>query len=285
MSKTYDEFTSTIKRTNIKPSYYYTDYQRVATHIENFKDVITKLGVVSSSSEFIERFRDIYNKKESSIEVTTLFTGVRPDKMVVLSDDGNYVEKFNSDNVNFDEAIKFLDEVGFLERVDQYSPLDLPSYFFGVNVGLDSNGRKNRGGYQMEHLVGSYIKHHFNPNEFLEQANYKDVNRKFQTIFTQNEKKVKKYDFVIHTNDKYYFIETNFFNASGSKTDINTRFINLERKTKELGDNVVFILITDGQGLLSALTELEDVINDIEHVYNIDDMEKGLFEKLKMNKI
>lgn len=285
MAKNLEQFIKTIKTTNIVPSYYYTDYQRVEEHLASFRSVVSKLDRVESSGEFINKFTECYNEDNNNIEVTPLFTGVRPDKMIVLNDEGKHVEKFNSTNVTISEAIGFLKEVGFLERIDEYKGIDLPSYFFGVNVGLDSNGRKNRGGKQMERLVGSYIKPIFNENEFKEQATIKDVNKKLGTALNWEGKKEKRIDLVIYANSKIYFIETNFFNSSGSKTDINTRFINLNTQVKNLSDNSVFILITDGLGLIKAKTELEDVINNIEHVYNIDDLENGLISKIKNNEI
>lgn len=52
-----------------------------------------------------------------------------------------------------EEALSFLKESGFLELVSNRNIKSIPDYFIGVEVGLDSNGRKNRSGTSMENLV------------------------------------------------------------------------------------------------------------------------------------
>ncbi len=48
-------------------------------------------------------------------------------------------------------------ETGLFDLLSNRIVKDLVDYVLGVEVGLDSNGRKNRGGHLMENLVGKYI--------------------------------------------------------------------------------------------------------------------------------
>ena len=274
MSKTVEEFFRTVKQTNIKPSFYYTNYQVVAKHLHEFEDLLNALGTVENEGEFINLMKIQYAKDKSVIRIIPLFTGVRPDKLVVL-EKGKTVNKFNADNVSFDEAIDFLREVGFLERISELSPFNLKSYFFGVNVGLDSNGRKNRSGKQMEMIVGTHLKGA--GKDFIEQANIAKVNKKWNTNFTDSNKKKKKFDFVVKGIKAFYFIETNFFNSNGSKTDINASFIRFEPYLKNISKEIKFIVITDGKGLQK--TEIADLIAKLDNVWNIDDLENGILTK------
>ena len=274
MSKTAQEFFDTRKISNIKPSYYYTDYQVVAKHLSEFEELLDVFGTIQTSKEFISILRTQYESNNSIIRIVPLFTGVRPDKLVVLDGEGNHVEKFNSKTVTFEQAISFLEEVGFLERILEMAPFNLKSYFFGVNVGLDSNGRKNRSGKQMEMIVESYIKG--TKKEYTDQATIKKVNAKWGTSFVDTNKKKKKFDFVIKEGENFYFIETNFFNGGGSKTDINSRYIPLVPYLDGISKNIKFIVITDGRGL--QISEITDLMAKIDNVWNIDDLENNILE-------
>ena len=55
------------------------------------------------------------------------------------------------------DYIKFMRETGLFELLQNHIINNLYDYLLGVEVGLDSNGRKNRGGHLMEDLVESYI--------------------------------------------------------------------------------------------------------------------------------
>ena len=47
---------------------------------------------------------------------------------------------------------------GLFDMLQNHIISNLYDYVTGVEVGLGSNGRKNRGGHQMENLVESYLK-------------------------------------------------------------------------------------------------------------------------------
>ena len=274
MSKTAQEFFDTRKISNIKPSYYYTDYQVVAKHLSEFEELLDVFGTIATEDEFINILKKQYIKNNSVIRIIPLFTGVRPDKLVVLNEQGKYVEKFDDKTVSFGEAISFLRHVGFLERISEMSPLNLKSYFFGINTGLDTHGRKNRSGKQMERIVETYIKKA--KKEYITQATIKKVNEKWTTNFRDTNQKKKKFDFVIKEKDNFYFIETNFFNTKGSKTDINSRYVSLVPYLKTISKDINFIVITDGRGLQKS--EIIDLMKGVKNVWNIDDLENNILE-------
>ena len=275
--KTFQGYIESLKLTNIQPSYYYTDYQKIVKYTKDFEVVINKLGLVENSKDFIDKMKLIYQEDNDTINIIPLFCAVRPDKLVVLKD-GKYVEKFASESVSFDEAMEFLKEVGFFELLDDINNFDIKSYFYGVNVGLDSNARKNRGGKQMEELVNSYLVAVENIN-YIKQCNFDRINENFGTSFSSPKKKKKKFDFAIFSNDVLYLIETNFFNTSGSKTDVNTRFQNLKEDLEDMDETICFILITDGNGIKKASKEIEDIYDEL-NVFNISDLENGLFKTI-----
>ena len=51
-----------------------------------------------------------------------------------------------------------MEHTGLFDLLKNHIIRDLVDYVTGVETGLDSNGRKNRGGHLMEDLVEGYIK-------------------------------------------------------------------------------------------------------------------------------
>lgn len=282
--KTFEEFINTIQETNIQPSFYYTNYQKVAKQLHDFEDLLARLGMVNSVEDFKNKISAEYKISKAVIQIIPLFTAVRGDELVVLSDDGKKVYKFDENNVSLDEALDFLGVVGFYDKLDK--PLHLYSYYFGVEVGLDSNARKNRSGQQMAKVVGSYIKNLKNI-DYDDECNIDAISKKWEIRISQENAKKKKFDFIIKVKNTIIFIETNFFNKSGSKTSINAAFENLQMRIKNLSisDNYkkMFILITDGAGLKKAMTEIKDVFNHIEFILNIDDLKNGALSEIVLD--
>ena len=86
---------------------------------------------------------------------------------------------------------------------------------------------------------------------------------------------------MIKTNSNLFLIETNCYSSGGSKLNETARSYKTIALEAAQIENVKFVWITDGGGWISARRNLEETFNVLETLYNINDMESGLFEKLK----
>ena len=154
-------------------------------------------------------------------------------------------------------------------------------YCLGVETGLDTNGRKNRGGDQMEDLVERYIQH--TGVEYYKEMYLSDVEEKWNvdlSAISAQGTTTKRWDFVVKTPKMIYVIETNFYTAGGSKLNETSRsYKMIAEESKDITD-VKFIWITDGGGWKSAARNLEETFQVMDTLYNIADMENGILEKL-----
>ena len=66
--------------------------------------------------------------------------------------------KFGQMNYAPEQYAVLMRETGLFELLENHLVSNLIDYALGVEVGLNSNGRKNRGGHLMEDLVESFIK-------------------------------------------------------------------------------------------------------------------------------
>ena len=153
-------------------------------------------------------------------------------------------------------------------------------YVSGVEVGLDSNGRKNRGGDLMEDLVESYL---INAGkEYYKEMYISDITRKWGvdlSAISNRGKTEKRFDFVVKTDNMIYGIETNFYTGGGSKLNETSRsYKELAIEAKQI-NGFKFVWITDGIGWNSARHNLEETFEVLDTIYSITDLENGVIER------
>lgn len=179
----------------------------------------------------------------------------------------------------------FMRETGLFDLLENHIVNNLVDYATGIETGLDSNARKNRGGHLMEDLVESFIQ----KAGFIKNDNYfKEIyihqitdkwNIDLSAISNQG-KMEKRFDFVVKTPNMIYGIETNFYGSGGSKLNETARsYKTLAWETEEI-DGFTFVWFTDGKGWTSARNNLEETFDVMRHIYNIKDLEEGIINKV-----
>lgn len=111
------------------------------------------------------------------IEVIPILLAIRTCEIQII-DDEIISYNFKKMNRNVDDYIKLLRESGLLKLLQNRKIKNLIDYVIGVEVGLDTNARKNRMGYLMENIVESYIRKI--PNiTYLKEATSADIKKEF----------------------------------------------------------------------------------------------------------
>ena len=176
-------------------------------------------------------------------------------------------------------------ETGLFELLQNHIINNLYDYVLGIEVGLDSNARKNRGGQLMEDLVESYIvKAGYKKGiNYFKQMYLNNIEKKWGldlSALSGNNTSTKRFDFVIKTDKQVYVIEANFYASNGSKLNETARSYKMLAEESKLVNGVTFIWITDGVGWLDAKNNLEETFNVLDTLYNIDDLDNGVLERL-----
>ena len=184
-----------------------------------------------------------------------------------------------------EDYIRFMKESGLFNLLQNHIINNLYDYVLGIEVGLDSNGRKNRGGHLMENLVEKYIieaGYQKNINYFKEMY-LSDIENKWNlnlSAMSGNNVSTKRFDFVIKTDNQVYVIETNFYSSGGSKLNETARSYKLLAQNSKKVDGVTFLWFTDGIGWISARKNLEETFNEMDTIYNIKDLENDVLKCL-----
>jgi type II restriction enzyme len=157
---------------------------------------------------------------------------------------------------------------------------NLVDYAVGVEVGLDSNGRKNRGGTLMETLVEDFVADACNKLDlaYMAQATAKKI-KEHWNIDVAVDKSSRIIDFAINKNAKLFFIETNFYGGGGSKLkSTTTEYIEMNRYWNNQG--IEFIWVTDGAGWKSTLKPLREYFDKADYLLNLEILKEKILIKI-----
>ncbi len=174
----------------------------------------------------------------------------------------------------------FARQTGFLEHLKTKRIKSIVDYVMGVEVGLDTNGRKNRGGAAMESLIEWFVNTICQRKnlQYLPQATASKIRQKWNLNLPVNRSE-RTVDFAVRRGDHLILIETNFYGGGGSKLKATAgeykAIFDFWR-----GAGCGFIWITDGKGWKSARLPLEEDFNHIDYILNLEMTAKGLLEDL-----
>lgn len=280
-NKWLDNFKSSISNYS-----YYVDFEKIYKSAEKYKVELNILNSLIGSKNIEEDFENIILKYPETLEVIPMLLAVRSNEIFVKDSTNEYLFKFNKMVYSIGDYIKFMRETGLFELLENHIINNLYDYLLGVEVGLDSNGRKNRGGHLMEDLVESFIiKAGYKKNEnYFKEMYLSDIEKKWNLDLSEmsgNNTSTKRFDFVIKTDNQVYVIETNFYASGGSKLNETARSYKMLAEESKKVDGVTFIWFTDGLGWKSARKNLEETFNELPTLYSINDLDQGVLENLK----
>ncbi len=284
MSRNFNEWLSKFK-TSISDYTYYVDFEKIYKNVDKVKVELNILNSLIGSKNIEEEFQNILIKYPETLECIPLLLAVRSREIFIKDEINEYLFKFDKMVYSMKDYIRFMKESGLFDLLQNHIINNLYDYVLGIEVGLDSNGRKNRGGHLMENLVESYIiKAGYKKDvNYFKEMYLKDIENKWNLDLSEmsgNNTSTKRFDFVIKTDKQVYVIETNFYSSGGSKLNETARSYKMLAQESKKVDDVTFIWFTDGTGWNSARKNLEETFNELETMYNIDDLENGILENL-----
>ena len=285
MNRNFNEWLSKFK-SSISNYTYYVDFEKIYRAAEKYKVELNILNSLIGSKDIEKEFENIIIKYPETLEVIPLLLAVRSNEIFVKDNMDEYLFNFNKLVYSIGDYVKFMRETGLFELLQNHIINNLYDYVLGVEVGLDSNGRKNRGGHLMEDLVESYIiKAGYKKNiDYFKEMYLSDIEKRWNldlSAMSGNNISTKRFDFVIKTENQVYVIETNFYASGGSKLNETARSYKMLAEESKKVNGVTFIWCTDGQGWISARKNLEETFNELETIYNIDDLDNGILKTLK----
>jgi len=282
-----EEFIETLLPTN-RTYEYYLDWNKITTNINQY---VTEISLLDSlihvePSERKNKLSEIIFKYPEVVKIIPIIIAVREKNLIVLEvgdellyrkfDFSNRISNqkklFSADNLEDTELIvDFCEKSGILNIFDNIK--DLYTYLIGVEVGLDTNARKNRSGKIFEQIIELYL-----------QKEIKKLGSRYKLISEDSSIKIgksKRIDFVIYKDEKpFVAIECNFYSWSGGKgIEVAGSYSDLQRRFDE--KELSFIWITDGPGWKGMRNTLKSSFEDLDYLLNFKIFEKNFIKIMK----
>lgn len=272
-------------RNSIADYGYYVDFEKIYRNVDKIKVELNILNALIGSTDIENDFIQIVTKYPETLKCIPLLLAVRADEIYAIDGDGEFSYNFKKMNYTPEQYTVFMRKTGLFELMEKHIIHSLIDYVTGVETGLDSNERKNRGGHLMENLVESFIvKAGYVKNKnYFKEMNIHDITEKWGidlSAISNQGKSEKRFDFVIKTENMIYGIETNFYTGGGSKLNETARSYKQIAQEVATIDGFTFVWFTDGNGWTSARHNLEETFDVMEHIYSIDDLENGIILEL-----
>lgn len=267
---------------------YYIDFETIYKNAEIYKIELNMLNSLIGSQNIGQDFENLIHKYPEVLKCVPILLAVRQTEIIVLDDEGNKFEyNFKNMNYNVEQYTVFMRETGLFDLLEKHLINNLYDYVLGVECGLNSNARKNRGGHLMENLVEKFIQRagFTKDKTYFKEMYLQDIERRWKldmSFISNKNQATKRFDFVIKTDKCIYGIETNFYASGGSKLNETARSYKMIAEEAKRVVGFEFVWFTDGMGWISARNNLRETFDNMEHIYNIADMKNGIMkEKFK----
>ena len=261
MKAPFDIFLTQLQETNATLNYF-VNFDKVRTNIAAIAIKLNQLNYLIGQKDLRAAITALYAENPAAFTVLDILIAVRKQKKTKVLNSSGAVVPLDSHFTSPEGIYTYLTATGLAEVFQNKDIRNLVDYVFGIEVGLDSNARKNRSGDNMSIAIAQILIANTIPYETEVSI------IQFPHIIGWG-KDIKRFDFVIQTTRKTYLIEANFYNSSGSKpNEVSRAYKELAAKINSYPD-YEFIWITDGQGWRSAKNKLEEAYNSIPGIYNL----------------
>jgi len=264
---------------------YYTNFDNVYNHVESVRVLLNILNSLIGSNNIESDFEQLLKQYPEVLKCIPLLLAVRSNEIRAIDEFGEFIYNFKKQNLPMEQYKVFMRKTGLFDLISRHIINNLVDYATGVETGLDSHGRKNRGGHLMEDLVERFIikAGYIKGESYFKEMYIHQITKNWGidlAAISNNGKMEKRFDFVIKTKNMIYGIETNFYNSSGSKpNEIARSYKTLELEAKTIA-GFSFVWFTDGKGWNVARNNLEETFDIMEHLYNIKDLEENIISKI-----
>ena len=272
-------------KSSISDYAYYVDFAKVHRNVDTIKVELNILNSLIGSQDIESDFETLVARYPETLKCVPLLLAVRGNEIYAIDGDGEFLYSFRNMNYSPEQYKIFMRKTGLFNLMEKHILSNLVDYATGVETGLGSNGRKNRGGHLMENLVESHLRKAglVSGDTYFKEMTIGAIEAKWGidlSLLSNQGKAVKRFDFVVKKSDTIFGIETNFYASGGSKLNETARsYKTIALEARQI-DGFKFVWFTDGQGWKSARNNLEETFDVMEHIYSIADLDDDVMNTI-----
>jgi len=260
----------------IHQSDWFVDWKRVKANVAPHIRELALLNTIIGSENIDSDLANLITDFPKILRVMPLLLASREHSFDVMVDTKNLiVKRFDFEgrspsSNDITSCVHFLRKSGLLDILADRKIKSISDYYFGIEVGLDSNARKNRSGVLMESIVENFIMETAGElhAEYMTQATKAKIKSTWDFPLDMD-KSDRKIDFAIFRDDRLFLVETNFYGGGGSKLKSTaTEYCEMyDRYSKQW--HVDFLWITDGFGWKGTQPPLREYCRKADYLLNL----------------
>ena len=282
-------FLESLSITNRTPEYY-VNWNKVDRETKKYELELNTLNYLIGKDDIYSEALRLFTKQPNLLKAIPSLIASRDrvlDILTIDNDDNMSFEQLDFktiDTSRIDDYLKFIEQSGLLNFLQQHANRSLVDYVYGVETGLDSNARKNRSGTTMEGILERHVSKIAQEQnlEWKAQATAQFIKEKWG-ITVPVDKSERRFDVAVYSKEKHkvWLIETNYYGGGGSKLKaVAGEFTELSQFVVTSDDAVEFVWVTDGQGWKTAHLPLAEAFSHITNVFNLEMLREGFLADL-----
>lgn len=284
-NRDFNQWLSTMKD-SIATWTYYTDFEKVYENVQKVKVELNILNSLIGSKNIEQEFQSIVGQYPNVLVAVPILLAKREAEIKVQDANGSYIFNFIKMNYSLEQYTLFMRNSGLFDLLQNHIINNLVDYVLGVEVGMDTNGRKNRAGHVMEDLVESYLIKAglVKGKTYFKEMYASEVERRYRldlSRISNDGKAEKRFDFVfVNSHGTVFACECNFYGSQGSKLNETARSY---KKLAEESEDIAgfrFVWFTDGIGWNRAKNNLEETFDVLPTLFNLNDLSNNVIDQL-----
>jgi len=271
---------------------YFVDWIKINKNTKNIEKELNILNYLIGKENIEKEFLNLIKEYPNVKKVLPILLAVRENKLKEIQiitdfDNFTYEEVYTifygrALPSKEEKLMKFFNNSGLKEIFKNKRIKNLVDYCYGVEVGLDTNARKNRTGFIMENIVEEYIKKFatkFNLSYLVQITKSKIENSWNYSITVDKYNRVFDFSILDKDKNKIFLIEVNYYSGGGSKLKATAgEYIELSNILKK--QDIELIWITDGYGWKTAKNPLFETFSNNDYVFNLELLYNGVIEEV-----
>lgn len=280
----FEKFVSTLQ--NYYDADYYVDWKKVFAKLKPLRFELSLLSALCDEPNKEESARELLREYPKVIKAFPVLMACRNSVEIVDDISEARVTSYNFTHTStalteteIERYVKFLTTSGVLSLLGQIN--SVPDYVTGVEVGMDTNGRKNRGGECGIRAIYPFI---LEAQQHIPELCIKSE-ASFSYLTSQGFQVPEKFDGVVwdlafwidSSRSRLTVMEVNHYGSSGSKPPAIAReYIERQPALDEAG--IGFIWVTDGRGWHKMRKPLRAAFDSLHYLININLAREGLLK-------
>lgn len=265
---------------------WFVNWSKVFNNVKCIEQELNILNYLIGKENIKEEITNIIIKYPNVVRAFPCLIASRDSSFDVLVDVHNLISRKYDftvkipDRKQADDLADFLILSGVSDILMDRKIKNLVDYVTGVEVGLDTNGRKNRSGELMESMVDDFIKTFCEKSDaqYIAQATSVKI-KKAWNLEVDMDKSSRIIDFAILKDSKLYLIEVNFYGGGGSKLKSTaTEYCEMYDRYHRQG--LDFIWITDGMGWENTKKPLREYFDKTDYLVNLSMLTNDVLTKI-----